>query len=108
MWHRDPDGVWTFYATTPGPQSCSRYFSSATPVDPVVCDIESRWVTPWSLAISIAGVLDWRVDVKTTPATRLMSIIGSRMPARGVDEPQDAVDDEPRRRARCWASAGSG
>ena len=53
VWHRTPDGVWTFYATTPGPQSCSRYFSSATPVDPVVCDITSRWVTPWSLAISI-------------------------------------------------------
>ena len=36
---------------------------------------------PWSLAISIDGVLDWRVDIKTTPATRLMSAIGSRLPA---------------------------
>jgi hypothetical protein len=26
VWHRTPDGEWTFYATTPGPQSCSRYF----------------------------------------------------------------------------------
>ena len=34
VWHRDPGGDWTFYATTPGPQSCSRYFSSATPVRP--------------------------------------------------------------------------
>jgi hypothetical protein len=25
VWHRDPDGVWTFYATTRGPQSCSRF-----------------------------------------------------------------------------------
>lgn len=81
VWHRTPDGVWTFYATTPGPQSCSRYFSSATPVDPVVCDITSRWVTPWSLAISIDSVLDWRVDIKATPATRLMSAIGSKLPA---------------------------
>src|SRR5882757_2535732 len=81
VWHRDPDGVWTFYATTPGPQSCSRYFSSATQVDPVVCDIESTWIAPWSLRISIAGLLDWRVDVKKTAATRLMSVIGSRMPA---------------------------
>jgi hypothetical protein len=81
VWHRTPDGVWTFYATTPGSQSCSRYFSSATPVDPVVCDIKSRWVTPWCLAISIDSVLDWRVDITATPATRLMSVIGSRMPA---------------------------
>ena len=81
VWHRTPDGVWTFYATTPGPQSCSRYFSSATPIDPVVCNIESRWVTPWSLAISIDGVLDWRVDIESTWATRLMSALGSRLPA---------------------------
>jgi hypothetical protein len=80
VWHRDPDGVWTFYATTPGPQSCSRYFSSATGVDPVVCDIESAWITPWSLQISVVGLLDWRVDVKKSAATRLMSVIGSRMP----------------------------
>ncbi|ULE33981.1 hypothetical protein [Mycobacterium sp. IDR2000157661] len=81
VWHRTPDGVWTFYATTPGPQSCSRYFSSATHVDPVVCDISAHWPTPWSLAISIAGVLDWRIDITETPATRMMTAIASRMPA---------------------------
>lgn len=81
VWHRTADGIWTFYATTPGPQSCSRYLSSATDVDPVVCDIESHWATPWSLAISVAGVLDWRVDIAATPATRMMTAIGSSMPA---------------------------
>lgn len=80
VWHRTPDGVWTFYATTPGPQSCSRYFSSATAVDPVVCDITSRWLTPWSLAISVAEVLDWRVDITRTPATRLMTTVARSMP----------------------------
>jgi hypothetical protein len=80
VWHRTPDGVWTFYATTPGPQSCSRYFSSVTPVDPVVCDIHSTWTTPWTLQISIDGLLDWRVDVTQTWATRLMSVIGGHMP----------------------------
>lgn len=81
VWHRTPDGVWTFYATTPGAQSCSRYFSSATTVDPVVCDIDAHWPTPWSLTISIAGVLDWRVDIETTPATRAISAVASRVPA---------------------------
>jgi hypothetical protein len=80
VWHRTPEGVWTFYATTPGPQSCSRYFSSVTPVDPVVTAIDSTWVTPWSLAISIDGVLDWCVDITPTSATRLMSAVGGRMP----------------------------
>ena len=81
VWHRTPEGVWTFYATTPGPQSCSRYFSSATVVDPVVCDIESTWLTPWSLLISVDGVLDWRVDITRTWATRLVSVIGGHLPA---------------------------
>ncbi|KUH81656.1 MULTISPECIES: hypothetical protein [unclassified Mycobacterium] len=81
VWHRTPDGVWTFYATTPGPQSCSRYFSSATTIDPIVCGIDAHWPTPWSLAISIAGLLDWRVDIEATAATRLMSAVGSRLPA---------------------------
>lgn len=80
VWHRTPDGVWTFYATTPAPQSCSRYFSSATQIDPIVCDIEAGWLTPWSLAVSVAGVLDWRVDIESTRATRLMSAIGGRLP----------------------------
>ncbi|MEE6165467.1 MULTISPECIES: hypothetical protein [unclassified Mycolicibacterium] len=81
VWHRDPDGVWTFYATTPGAQSCSRYFSSATSIAPVQCDISSSWVTPWTLHISIAGLLDWRVDICSTTATRLATAIGSRLPA---------------------------
>jgi hypothetical protein len=80
VWHRTPDDVWTFYATTPGAQSCSRYFSSVTPVAPVLCDIESTWITPWSLLISIAGLLDWRVDITNTLATRLMSVVSDGMP----------------------------
>lgn len=82
VWHRDPDGVWTFYATTPGPQSCSRYFSSATTVDPVVCEITATWTTPWSLTIAIPGVLNWRVDITATAATRALTAVGARLPAR--------------------------
>jgi hypothetical protein len=80
VWHRDPDGVWTFYATTPGPQSCARYFSSATPRDAVQCDIDVAWVTPWSLFVGIAGLLEWEIDLRATVPTRLMSVIGRRLP----------------------------
>jgi hypothetical protein len=81
VWHRSPDGAWTFYATTPGPQSCARYFSSATAIDPVVCDITASWPTAWSLDIAIPGHLDWRVDIGTTAATRTLTAIGTRLPA---------------------------
>jgi hypothetical protein len=81
VWHRDPDGVWTFHATTRGPQSCSRFLNSVTSVDPVVCGIEVTWVTPWALLISVDRLLDWRVDITTTRTTCLLSVIAGRMPA---------------------------
>ncbi|OBB91513.1 hypothetical protein [Mycobacterium sp. 852002-30065_SCH5024008] len=82
VWHRAPDGVWTFYATTPGPQSCARFFSAATPNDAVQCDIDVAWVTPWSLFVEIPGLLAWQIDIGSTPSTRLMSVVGARLPAR--------------------------
>lgn len=81
VWHRDPDGVWTFYATTPAEQSCSRYFSSATPNDAVQCDIDVAWVTPWSLYVQIPGLLEWHLDIGVTTTTRLMTRIAQRLPA---------------------------
>lgn len=80
VWHRDAAGVWTFYATTPGEFSCSRFFSSATPNDAVQCDIDVAWVTPWSLYVRIAGLLEWHLDLGTSVSTRLMSGIAPRVP----------------------------
>lgn len=87
VWHRTPDGVWTFYATTPGPQSCSRYFSSATETDPVVCEIDATWTTPWSLTISIGDLLDWRVDIAATATTQALTAIGTRLPDAAWENP---------------------
>lgn len=81
VWHRDPGGVWTFYATTPAEQSCARYFSSATPQDAVQCDIDVAWTDPWTLCVAIPGLLDWTIDIQATPATRLLSAVGQRLPA---------------------------
>ncbi len=80
VWHCGPDGIWTFYATTPGAQSCARYFSSATPHDAVQCDIAVEWVSPWMLFVGITGLLEWQIDIRSTLSTRLMSAIGGRLP----------------------------
>jgi hypothetical protein len=79
VWHRDPSCNWTFYATTPGQQSCARYFGSATPNDAVQCDIDVSWVSTSSVLIEISGLLHWTVDLEATAATRLMSAIGGRL-----------------------------
>ena len=80
VWHRDPSCNWTFYATTPGQQSCARYFSSATPNDAVQCEIHVSWAGPWSVRIDIPDVLHWYLELAASRATRLMSRIGSRLP----------------------------
>ncbi|AKK27768.1 hypothetical protein [Mycobacterium sp. EPa45] len=80
VWHRDPGGRWTFYATTPAEQSCSRYFSSATTVPAVECDITMTWTDPWSLVITIPGLLRWTVGMSSTPITRAVSRLGRTMP----------------------------
>lgn len=88
VWHRDPAGRWTFYATTPGEQSCARYFSSSTANDAVQCDIDIRWDAPWSVTIAIPGLLDWTVTLGETRATRLMTSVGQRMPERAWTDPR--------------------
>jgi hypothetical protein len=87
VWHRDPSCNWTFYATTPGQQSCARYFGSATPNDAVQCDVDVSWVSPWSVLIKIPGLLHWTVDLQATAATRLMSTIGGRMSESAWTDP---------------------
>ena len=87
VWHRDPSCNWTFYATTPGQQSCARYFGSATPNDAVQCDIDVSWVSSWSALVEIPGLLQWKVDLQATAATRLMSTIGGRLSESAWTDP---------------------
>jgi hypothetical protein len=82
VWHRDPAGNWTFYATTPAEQSCARYFSSATGNDAVQCDIEITWVSPWWFRVTIPGLLEWSVHTTATAGTRLLNTVGARLPER--------------------------
>lgn len=87
VWHRDPACTWTFYATTPGQQSCARYFSSATPNDAVQCDIDVTWQSPWSVHIEIPNLMQWTVQLQNTWATRLMTAIGTRLPEAAWTNP---------------------
>ena len=79
VWHRDPSCNWTFYATTPGQQSCARFFGSATPNDAVQCNVDVSWTGPWSLRVDIPDVLGWTIDLQASRATRLMRRIGARL-----------------------------
>jgi hypothetical protein len=88
VWHRDPSCNWTFYATTPGPQSCARYFGSASANDALQCDIDVTWTGPWAVRVEIPGVLGWSIDLHESRATRVMSRIGGRLSDNAWTDPR--------------------
>lgn len=80
VWHRDPAGDWTVYSTTPPEQSCPRYLGAALAHPPVTTPIDVTWLGDAHLRIYIDDVLDWTLQVSSTPATRLMTAMSQRTP----------------------------
>jgi hypothetical protein len=81
VWHRDPAGAWTIYSTTPAEQSCPRYLSSALSRPTIVTPIDVTWLGDFRVRVYVDDVLDWTLEAKPTPATRLMTAMSGRMPA---------------------------
>ncbi|MDA3638545.1 hypothetical protein [Mycobacterium xenopi] len=81
IWHRYPDGSWTFYESTPSEVACSRYFGAD--VQRIrVTSIGLDWEGPRRLRIHTCddAAVDWTIDLGSTPVTRAMSLVGSLMP----------------------------
>jgi hypothetical protein len=81
VWHRDPDGNWSLYSTTPPEQSCSRFIGAALAHPPVTVPIDVTWLGDSQLRIYIDDVLDWTMQLASTPATRMVTAMSQRMPA---------------------------
>jgi hypothetical protein len=86
LWHRDPDGRWTFYQDQPADLACTRYFGAE--VDevregPVAID----WTGPRRFEVR-AGDLEWSVEVGSTPVTRMMNGAASLLPERAWRSPR--------------------
>jgi hypothetical protein len=80
VWHRDPDRRWTVYSEIAPELSCARYLGaalSATVTTPVGID----WTAPMAFTVTIPQVLSWRLELSNSPATRMMSAVGSGLPA---------------------------
>src|SRR5918992_3704570 len=82
VWHRDPDGRWTFYQDQPGELACTRYFGSA--VDEVrEGPIRIDWTGPRGFQVRAGdGELEWAVELGETPVTRLLNGFGAVLPER--------------------------
>lgn len=82
IWHRDPQGHWTFYESVPPDRACSRYFGAG--VERVrVGPIGLEWQDDRRLRIRTLddGHVEWSVELESTPVTRVMSLVGSALPA---------------------------
>ena len=82
VWHRDPDGRWTFYQDQPAELACTRYFGSA--VDEVrEGPIRIDWTGARGFSVRAGdGDLVWTLEVGSTPVTRLFNGVGSILPSR--------------------------
>jgi hypothetical protein len=81
VWHRDPDGRWTFYADADPRLACTRYFGAAV-AETAVRAIRLRWTGPWSLSVSVdEGILEWGVTVAPAPAAGALNRALPLLPA---------------------------
>ena len=80
VWHRTPGGDWTFFATVPPRQACTRFFG-AIATDAVETEIRLAWSGPFDVDITMPAVpFEWHVTAVATPATRIMNAVGGLLP----------------------------
>jgi hypothetical protein len=77
VWHRDPDGRWTFYQDQPAELACSRYFGAG--VDEVrEGPVRIDWTGSRSFEVHAGdGALEWEVELESTPMTHLFNGVSS-------------------------------
>jgi hypothetical protein len=81
VWHRSPDGRWTFYQDVQPQHACTRYFGGA-----ISETLEREITITWSHADSFTVIirdevnLRWQVSLTATPATRLINTLSYSLP----------------------------
>ncbi len=81
VWHRDPGGSWDFYSDVEAMLSCNRFFGAEV-TEFKETEIVVRWPESHTLVVEMPSEeFRWEATVEATPATRLMSAMGSVMPA---------------------------
>src|SRR5215472_2849568 len=75
IWHRDPDGRWTFYESAPCEVACTRYFGASVQRTRIA-PIGLEWEAPDRLRVRTEdGAVDWTVKMGSTPVTRVMGAV---------------------------------
>jgi hypothetical protein len=89
IWHRNPEGRWTFYESVPCDIACTRYFGAdveTSRVGPIAIDWEgARRLRVYTLDDE---AVDWTIELGSTAITRAMSMIGSALPTPAWRSPR--------------------
>jgi hypothetical protein len=82
IWHRSPDGRWSFWSTAAAEVSCARYTGEISD-DTREAAIGLAWPEPYRLMITVEDPsLSWEVTFAATPASRLLSALAQRLPGQ--------------------------
>ena len=81
VWHRSPEGKWTFYSTVQPELGCSRYFGGEIQQN-VMTPIEIVWSGAAVFRVLIAETLDWEVTLTESSTSRLMNGVARLLPER--------------------------
>lgn len=80
VWHRNPNGEWTFYADVGPRTACTRFFGEVV-TNALETEIHVSWPNAFQLSVSIpAASLTWKCRMESTPATRIMNSVGRLLP----------------------------
>ena len=79
VWHRSPEGKWTFYSTVQPEMGCSRYFGGKIQRN-VVTPIDVTWPSATEFRVLIANTVDWEVNLSQSTISRAMNILARLVP----------------------------
>jgi hypothetical protein len=80
IWHRSPDGRWSFWSTIEPEVSCARYTGEMSD-DTRQTAIRLAWPEPYRLTIAADDPgLSWEVTFAATPASRILSALAQQLP----------------------------
>lgn len=80
VWHRGPDGRWTFWSDVDPDLSCARFFGEAV-AEVGVRPIRIAWKGSHALRVTVGdGLADWWMTLRATPATVAMNALARALP----------------------------
>jgi hypothetical protein len=94
IWHRDPQGRWSIHTTGAPELTCPRYFGSVSRAIRVP-SIDVDWVDDHTLRVAISDELDWRIELESTTATRMMTLMGGALPEAAWNSNRTLAAMEP-------------